>query len=548
MAKKIQIIWLLLIVAFVFFRTQINFPFTVDETKESYTAYSLIKTGRDTNGMFFPLLFRSDNNYLSSLGVYFRLPSILTFGLTDLGIRLPGLILGVLTLGIFYLVVKGLLKEKSKAFLSVFLLALSPFFIAANIFELGQTSALFFSLLSFYFLVIKNRVNPFLLTAILAILSSFSALPVIVTLVVFNFLYPSKDKRELLKIAITFLIFAGFIFSQNQFIEFIKRSTIFQNILPDSYTYLIDRRLSFGSNYGSPLITADFNFNRIAHNKPFYATKSFFEWIIMPFNYERLAAPSQSQTVLANDEISPRYLPKFFFWEIPVVILGLLLLFKRRNKNLNILLASGLAATLTFKDSLIFLLPLIIIAETAGITYFMGNLTKTWAKITVGIISLLVIFSLASFVDLFRRHYDMWFNEEDFRQYQIWSTITDEDLRSNKIVVTDRLGEPIFYYLLYEKVDPEFFNSNKVYGVLTDEDIRRIERVGSVEFKSFKYFESPRGPNEIWAGMGGEFVGENMNFEKIDKVFDGEIVKKIKGVKQENKFLGEEFWFVRTTL
>ena len=76
--------------------------------------------------------------------------------------------------------------------------------------------------------------------------------------------------------------------------------------------------------------------------------------------------------------------------------------------------------------------------------------------------------------------------------------------------------------------------------------IQRVVGIDKVEFRSFKYLNEPRGPNEIWAGMAGEFVGENRNFEEITEVSGGEIYKRIKKVKQDNKFIGNELWLVKT--
>ncbi len=40
---------------------------------------------------------------------------------------------------------------------------------------------------------------------------------------------------------------------------------------------------------------------------------------------------------------------------------------------------------------------------------------------------------------------------------------------------------------------------------------------------------------------------KNKDFGKITDVADGEIFKRIKNVRQENKFIGDELWFVKTT-
>ncbi|MGB6839229.1 MAG: glycosyltransferase family 39 protein, partial [Microgenomates group bacterium] len=134
-----KLVLLVFVLSFFILRSKIDFPIILDEAKESYTAYSIIKTGKDTNGDFPGLFFRSNNNYLSSLGVYFRIPSIYLFGLSDLGVRLPSIVFSLITVYFFYLVSRHFLKNKNRVLLATFLFAISPFFIQLNIFDLGTT-------------------------------------------------------------------------------------------------------------------------------------------------------------------------------------------------------------------------------------------------------------------------------------------------------------------------------------------------------------------------------------------------------------------------
>ena len=46
--------------------------------------------------------------------------------------------------------------------------------------------------------------------------------------------------------------------------------------------------------------------------------------------------------------------------------------------------------------------------------------------------------------------------------------------------------------------------------------------------------------------MAGEFVGKNKDFSETVSVPDGKIIKKIYGVKQKDRLLGDELWFVKT--
>lgn len=541
-------IWLLLIFSFLIFRLQIDFPVILDEAKESYTAYSIIKTGRDTNGDLPGLFFRSDNNYLSSLGVYLRIPTVYFWGLTNLGIRLPSIIFGLLTIYVFYLVSKLFFKETSKITLATALFFLSPFLIQLNIFDLGMTLALFFAMLSFYFFIKQNH-KLFLLTLVLAVLSHFSSLPFILILLVFERFRVGGVRAITATLFIAVFFFLSSLRIFPELAGYLKRETVVQDMLPESYTYLIDRRLSFGQTYSSPLITDYFNFNRIAHNKPFYALNEFFKAFISPLNYEKLVAPFQSQTILSKETVSSQALPKFFFWEIPAIFIGLILLLKRKRSEIVIFTLGALVSVFIFKgNSLGFFLPIAVFSEVVLIFWLMDVLKPVYFKATVLFIVVVMFFSYVSFFDLLWNHKFLWFNEHDLRQYQIWTTLTNEDLKENKIIVTDRLGEPVNYYLFYKNIDPRLYFKERKLGVITSAGIRRIEKVGNVEFKAFKYWESPRASNEIWVGLAGEFVGGNRKFEEIESVVDGKIFKRIKDVKQENKFIGNELWFVRTTL
>lgn len=537
----------LVFLLFLFFRINTDFPITLDEAKEGYTAYSILKTGRDTNGDLPGLFFRSNNNYLSSLGVYFRVPTIYLFGLTEAGVRLPSVVFGLITIYFFWLVSREVFRNKNKALVATLLLLVSPLFVQINIFDLGLTSAILFVLSAFYFLIRKKR-GLFFVSCSMAILSSLSTIPIILALIFFDASQKGGVKAVLVKVLLI-LVLALLAFKTNQGLaNYLVRNTIIKDLHPSSYTYLIDKKLSFGKILSSPLITEKLNFNRIAHNKAFYGARELFKSLILPFDFERISSSFQSKTILEKERIDSTPLPKFMFWEIPMVFMGLFLLFKKKDLRLVIFATGALASLLLFKEkALIFVLPLVIFAETAFIFFLKDKVKPTYLRASILIIALVMVFSYLSFFDLLWFHQDLWFSEDDLRQWQIWRSLTDEDLKRGKIVITDRLGEPVDYFLFYKKVDPDYYLEQRKLGVITDSGIQRIEKVGNIEFGSFKYFEAPREPDQIWIGMAGEFVGKNKDFSEIVNVPDGKIIKKIYGVKQKDRFLGDELWFVKTT-
>lgn len=78
-----------------------------DEVALGYNAYSLLKTGRDEYGTWFPRSLRSYDDYKPPLYVYLTIPSVAVFGLNTWSVRLPSAVIGVLAVvGTYFLVVE----------------------------------------------------------------------------------------------------------------------------------------------------------------------------------------------------------------------------------------------------------------------------------------------------------------------------------------------------------------------------------------------------------------------------------------------------------
>lgn len=99
-----------------------------DEAFAGYEAYSLLKYGIDSHGYKNPVYFVSWGSGMNVLASYLMIPFVKIFGANEFAIRLPQLILSVLTLPAFYFVLKKTAGEKT-ALLGLFLLAISPWHI-----------------------------------------------------------------------------------------------------------------------------------------------------------------------------------------------------------------------------------------------------------------------------------------------------------------------------------------------------------------------------------------------------------------------------------
>jgi 4-amino-4-deoxy-L-arabinose transferase-like glycosyltransferase len=126
-----------------------KFPagFTADEAAQGYTAYSILKTGKDEWGIRLPLTPRSFGDFKPPLYTYLTLVSVALLGLNEFAVRLPAAVFGTLSVLMTFFLVKELFPQSRKpnlALLASFFLAVSPwhFSLSRAAFEANLTSFL----------------------------------------------------------------------------------------------------------------------------------------------------------------------------------------------------------------------------------------------------------------------------------------------------------------------------------------------------------------------------------------------------------------------
>jgi 4-amino-4-deoxy-L-arabinose transferase-like glycosyltransferase len=139
---QLSIFLILLIAASLRFPWLDRFPPALysDEVSQGYNAYSILTTARDEYGNFLPISFRSFGDWKPPVPTYLMVPFIALFGLTPLAVRFPSALLGTLTVGITYLLVRRLCKQLKSdpdfsirlGLISAFLLAISPWHISQS--------------------------------------------------------------------------------------------------------------------------------------------------------------------------------------------------------------------------------------------------------------------------------------------------------------------------------------------------------------------------------------------------------------------------------
>ncbi|MEK7526375.1 MAG: glycosyltransferase family 39 protein [Patescibacteria group bacterium] len=107
---------------------------TPDEASLGYNAYSLLTTGKDEYGKTMPVIFKSFGDYKPGLYIYTVVPFVAILGLTELAVRLPSVLSGVLAVWLVYLIVVNFRQEKEKvdgkyAIFASLLLAINPWHV-----------------------------------------------------------------------------------------------------------------------------------------------------------------------------------------------------------------------------------------------------------------------------------------------------------------------------------------------------------------------------------------------------------------------------------
>ncbi len=510
----------------ILFANRANFPVTHIEAVESVNTYSLIT--RRTLFADVKSFITTSNIFVSPLSILIRIPFVALNNLTLETIRTPNMLVSLVFIFILVYWLNRNKFDMTAVKLAPLLILLMPLFIVTAMFHLGALLCLCFLLLA----LSQPQINfKTLLLFCGAIISSLYSLPFVIVYLISQ--YKQKQTKGFLVglVLMILLVLLGYPRISNLLIN----DSIIRSILPSSFTYNIDKNLSFGTYIENPFYTKDSNYFRIAHNKPHYMVRESSRYIASQLNYELFTSPFQSATVIAREK-SSLLLPKFYFWEIPVLIFGIFLLLNRSKSHLKPMIIAFSFSYLFFGIIIIWLAIPIVVAAHLSFVQYLYRSRRTVYLFSLGVYSTLVILSSMTFYDLFLNHQKIWFSSNE-KAYQ--SVFTSDYFNINnlkKVVLTDRMGEPAYFYAFYKGSTNDLITADINYKVV---------RIGNAEFRSFQFSEEVREANEIWIGAPGEFVGIKDSYDKVT-LRGGDVVSKVKQVNFKDTLIGDEIWIVKT--
>lgn len=373
--------------------------FYVDEAGQGYSAYSILKTGKDEFGKSFPFAFRSMTDFRTPVYTYLVVPVIAVLKLDVFSVRLPSAIFGLLAIPALYLLILELSGKKYLALMGALMLAISPWHLVYSRGAYETNVSLFFVIFGLY-LLFKSLKKPYLiiLSAILLAVSIAA--------------YQSE------RVIIPLLLISIFIKYQKAFLDKKHKKYFFAAVAAALIASIPVMAIIFTPGFWAR--ASGLNIFSYAKHIPDGAIGHYSGWLYVLVNGQWFLSIREFFGLYFS-YLSPRFMfilgdyeartsfpeiSTFFIWQFPFYIWGLIRLIT--NKNINSFKFFVLATLFIFPIpaavtgdpySTIRALPLLIPQLSIisfGIYDVISIAQKKYLKtIGIGVVSLLIIYSLA---------------------------------------------------------------------------------------------------------------------------------------------------------
>lgn len=511
MSKKYFLLILIFLLGFLlrFYQVgQIPPGLNRDEASIGYTAYSLIKSGRDEYGVNWPVSFKSFGDWKLPFYIYLSIPFISAFGLNDVAVRLPSVLSGALTVFTAYFLAKELFKSSLKIpLLSAFFFALSPWSIHLSRNASESTVAVFFTSIGLLFWLRSRCRKIYLILGTI-----FMAVPLytyhgnhifsllfFIGLAVFFWRRYKPSTVYLLPIAV-FAVLALFIYSRTLFVADKTKISGLLSVGDPSLVYekvTIDR-LEHGQSGAVGILL---------HNKIIFTAITVAQNYIRGFSPEFLFITGGGNTQHNIPDFGNLYL-----WAAPFLFFGVSYLFFVKNDSKFLLfwwlLIAPLAASIT-KDAphsnrMAAVLPVLDIITALGFikgqNILLGYKKKKIAALSVMILILLFIFNFSIWTDDYFIHFpvkraSLW--GEGYTKL-VTTLAKNNNFEAKEIIMSRPEYSPYIYFLFYNRIDPSHFQSAAVRYPVTDEGFQHVAKFDNYSFRQVDWSDDLMIPDRLY--------------------------------------------------
>lgn len=498
---------------------------SLDEVSLGWNAWSILKTGQDEYGARLPILLRAYDDWRPAAYVYLVIPWLRLLGLSVMAVRLPAVILSLITILTSYFLVKelfwGLSRADWLALITSFLLAISPWFIyfsrLGHEVNLGLTVLLLAVL--FFLRFIRQQKDIFLFLSVVFFAFCFytyQSLKIFAPLLVISLLLTYR--RPLLKKKKTVFLAGGLgllLVIPVLILSFSGGGTVrFQG------TNLLSSQAEIFAQ-AAERINRDFQ-------------KGY--WWGLVFDNRRLAAVGAITRAYLS-HFDPRWLflnqgadkhkipglGLFYFWELPLLCLGiywfLLGRFKRETKFLVLawwLLASLPAALTTDAPHAMRsfnLLPIPQILVALGVVCLFLKIKAKQKLLAIGLGGLVLV-SLAYLV----HNYFINFPQEQSQSFQLALAeaidyVLANEKKYDQIIFSnhDQTAQSYMFFLFFSQYDPELYQRQ---GGTISAGFEKSHQIGKYQFRHIDW-PGDAAPQTLYLGNKADFPTKFSSLQKF---------------------------------
>jgi 4-amino-4-deoxy-L-arabinose transferase-like glycosyltransferase len=349
-----------------------------DEAVTGYTAYSLLKTGKELSGASRLVGFTDTNigGTFPSVLSWVLVPFVFLLGLHPYVDRLPSALAGILCIILMYEIAKKLLQDKTAALIAAFLLAVNPWAIHLSRQGLLESLTLCFVLAgTYFFLNAEKNIGGYMLAFVLFSLSlyTYDATRIFAAcMIVLLMLYKWKSIRKIRFrfFASSFIFICIFvtvlyrIFFHDVYQDYVRTSVLQMNAISAQASR--EQTLTFAPKWVS----------RIFHNKITVAYRAILTSYSKIFSIEWLFVNGTEnlQRGITNHG-------EYYLFELPIFFIGIWTLFQKKKRESMLLFAwfmfgalpGGLSnGNYVYRSSL--LIPVPILFSAYGLRYVLASL------------------------------------------------------------------------------------------------------------------------------------------------------------------------------
>lgn len=486
--KLILILIFILAFALRFYKLSSNPPSLYwEEVALGYDAYSLLKTGKDHRDNQWPIVYlESFMDYKPPLYAYTAIPSILIFGLNEVGVRFPSAFFGTLTVVVFYLLLQELFKEDKSQLIplvATFLISISPWHLqfCRAAFEANLSLFLVLSGVLLFIKAVKhNKFKLYLLfSAVFFSLSlyTYHGTRIFVPLILLILVLSYFKKLLKLKIIVAFSLIIGLVlsfplvqsFSSKEVGQRFQETSAFATLEP-----IIESNKKIEEDGES-------TFSRLIHHRFFEYSNIFLNNYFKHFNGTYLFISGDT-----NPRHSTQEFGLLYHWELISLILGVVYLFKDGKKErlliLGWILITPVAASITkaVPHSLrtIFGIPAFIIISTLGLVQLFKIIKNNkYYNYVVYLLVIFIFFEFVLYLHFYYHHYPKLYSSDwQYGYKEAVDYIKDNQDKYDSIYLTNEHGRAYMYYLFYTQMEPD--KAQEL--IMPYKDIPDIAQIGKV--------------------------------------------------------------------